>query len=148
MKSIGPCTPMKRFACGGSVKVRSKGFAILASAAAVSLATVGAVVAGADSAAAAAPVLLSRNQPVTVSSAGGCCPGPNAVDGNAATRWASAANIDPSWIYVDLGATASITRVRLQWDASCATAYRVETSGDHANWSPIFSTTTDDGGVD
>jgi glucose/arabinose dehydrogenase len=97
---------------------------------------------------AAADTLLSRNQPVTASSSGGCCAPANAVDGNAATRWASAANIDPSWIYVDLGATAQISRVRLQWDASCATAYEVQTSPDHATWTSIYSTTTANGGVD
>jgi glucose/arabinose dehydrogenase len=70
------------------------------------------------------------------------------VDGSSATRWASGAGHDPEWIYVDLGATAHISRVRLQWDASCATAYQVQTSDDHAAWTPVFSTTTGDGGVD
>ncbi len=92
--------------------------------------------------------LLSRNKPTTASSSGGCCPPQGAVDGNAATRWASAAGVDPSWIYVDLGVTAQISRVRLQWDLSCATAYRVETSPNASSWTPIFSTTTGDGGVD
>jgi F5/8 type C domain-containing protein len=95
-----------------------------------------------------ADVLLSRNKPAVASSSGGCCAPRNAVDGNSSTRWASTANIDPSWIYVDLGATAHVSRVRLQWDASCATAYRVETSPDHAAWTSIFSTTTGNGAVD
>ena len=96
----------------------------------------------------AADPLLSRNKPVTASSSGGCCAPRNAVDGNSATRWASGAGRDPQWIYVDLGASAHVSRVRLQWDASCARAYRVETSADHGTWTPISSTSTGDGGVD
>jgi glucose/arabinose dehydrogenase len=97
---------------------------------------------------AAAEQLLSRDRPVTASSNGGCCLAKNAVDGSLSTRWASAANKDPSWIYVDLGQTANVTHVRLTWDLSCAVAYRVETSLDHATWTPIFTTSTGDGGVD
>src|SRR5690348_12359695 len=64
-----------------------------------------------------ADTLLSLNRPVTASSSGGCCAAKNAVDGDSATRWASASGADPQWIYVDLGAVAHIGRVRLQWDA-------------------------------
>ena len=54
----------------------------------------------------AAPVLLSQNKPVSVSSTGGdAYAGRNAVDGSTSTRWSSQKNIDPAWIYVDLGAT-------------------------------------------
>jgi glucose/arabinose dehydrogenase len=123
---------------------RSRGWAALGCAALVA-ATV--VVLGGGTANAADP-LLSRNKPVTVSSSGGCCPPGNAVDWDSTTRWASAAGVDPQWIYVDLGVSAHISRVRLQWDASCATAYRIETSADHSTWTPIFSTTTGAGGVD
>ncbi|HXR72640.1 PQQ-dependent sugar dehydrogenase [Actinocrinis sp.] len=100
------------------------------------------------SAAPAAATLLSQGKPVTASSSGGCCPAPNAVDGNSATRWASAAGSDPQWIYVDLGATAQISRVRLQWDTSCASAYEIDTSPDHAAWTRIYSTTAGKGGVE
>src|SRR4030081_1008378 len=71
--------------------------------------------------------LLSQGKPVTASSAGSCCPAGSAVDGNSATRWASAPGSDPQWIYVDLGAVAHVSRVRLQWDTSCATAYEIDT---------------------
>ena len=37
-----------------------------------------------------------------------------AVDGAAGSRWASEWGVDPQWIYVDLGATAQIDRVRIQ----------------------------------
>jgi glucose/arabinose dehydrogenase len=92
--------------------------------------------------------LLSQGKPVTASSSGSCCAAANAVDGNSATRWASAGGTDPQWIYVDLGAVAHVSRVRLQWDLSCATAYEIDVSNDHATWSKIFSTTAGKGGVE
>ncbi|MFL6072820.1 MAG: PQQ-dependent sugar dehydrogenase [Mycobacteriales bacterium] len=129
------------------MKLRTKGLAGLAAAAAVALAIAGVGLAR-GSVSPAADSLLSQGKPVVASSAGGCCPASNAVDGDTSTRWASAANVDPSWIYVDLGATFSIHRVQLTWDASCATAYQVQTSPDHSTWTDIASTTTGDGGVD
>ncbi len=98
--------------------------------------------------AAAADGLLSQGKPVTASSAGGCCSAKYAVDGDSSTRWASASGKDPQWIYVDLGATAHISRVRLQWDASCATAYEIDTSPDHSAWTRVYSTTSGKGGVE
>ncbi|HEY3609004.1 MAG TPA: PQQ-dependent sugar dehydrogenase [Pseudonocardiaceae bacterium] len=105
------------------------------------------IVAGGHAAPLADP-LLSQDKPVTASSSGGCCPAAAAVDGNSATRWASVAGTDPQWIYVDLGAVAHVSRVRLQWDTSCATAYEIDVSNDHATWSKIFSTTAGKGGVE
>jgi chitodextrinase len=103
-----------------------------------------AVVAGA----ATAPTLLSQGKPVPASSADPRFPAANTVDGSTTTRWASVANTDPSWIYVDLGASAAITEVKLTWDLSCAVAYSVQTSTDHSTWKSISSTTTGNGGVD
>jgi glucose/arabinose dehydrogenase len=129
------------------MKLRGRKLALIASGAVVSIAAlVGAIALAVPGQ--AAETLLSLNKPVTSSSDGGCCPAKNAVDGSLTTRWASAANIDPSWIYVDLQATKHITHVRLSWDASCAVAYRVETSSDHATWTSRFSTSTGNGGVD
>src|SRR5581483_3616327 len=101
----------------------------------------------------AAGTLLSQNHPVTASSVGGnnnagCCAAAGAVDGSTSTRWASAPNIDPSWIYVDLSATAQITEIKLIWDLSCATAYQLQTSNDHATWTTIYSTTIGKGGTE
>jgi glucose/arabinose dehydrogenase len=113
--------------------------------------TITVVLLGTADAAAAGPAadqLLSRNKPVTASSSGGCCAPKNAVDGNSSTRWASGAGKDPQWIYVDLGSTVNVHRVRLQWDASCAKAYQVQTSPDHATWTTVSTTTAGDGGVD
>ncbi|MFD1151873.1 PQQ-dependent sugar dehydrogenase [Saccharothrix hoggarensis] len=118
----------------------------------IPLATALAVVATAPAPAApasAAPVLLSQGKPAFGSASGGAGFEPSrAVDGNSSTRWASRAGVDPGWIYVDLGATATITRVRLQWDLSCARAYRVETSPNATTWTSVHQTTTGQGGVE
>ncbi len=128
---------------------RIRGVAVLASAVVVVAMGITAVaVASAASSAPKADALLSGNKPVTASTASGCCAAKNAVDGKSTTRWASTANKDPSWIYVDLGATAQVHRVRLQWDKSCATAYQLQTSDDHATWKDIFKTTAGKGGVE
>lgn len=102
----------------------------------------------ANTSALAADALLSRNKPATASSSGGCCPASNVDDGSTSTRWASAANVDPSWIYIDLGTTANVSRVKLTWDLSCATSYQVQVSDNKSTWSDVFSTTRGDGGVD
>ncbi|MFI6099645.1 PQQ-dependent sugar dehydrogenase [Lentzea sp. NPDC051213] len=97
----------------------------------------------------AADVLLSQGKPTTESASGGAnYVSKNAVDGNSATRWASKSNTDPAWIRVDLGASANISRVRLQWDLSCAKAYRVETSENDSSWTSIYTTADGKGGVE
>ncbi len=97
----------------------------------------------------AADTLLSQGKPATASSveAAGLEPG-KAFDGSPSTRWASAEGVDPQWIRVDLGAAATVTRVKLTWEAAYARAYRVETSADGSTWTTIYSTTAGDGGID
>src|SRR6202049_464910 len=91
--------------------------------------------------------LLSQGQPATASSLENASfPASNAVDGNTGTRWSSAFS-DPQWLQVDLGASASITQVVLQWEAAYATAFQIQTSPDGTNWTSIFSTTTGTGGT-
>ncbi|GJF33513.1 hypothetical protein KNE206_62130 [Kitasatospora sp. NE20-6] len=95
-------------------------------------------------------VQLSYNKPAFASTSqndggcGNCLPG-KAVDQDPATRWATSAWSDPAWIYIDLGATATIHKVILQWDPAYATAYKLQVSNDAANWSDIYSTTTGKG---
>ncbi|MCW2878462.1 MAG: hypothetical protein JWQ95_2562 [Sphaerisporangium sp.] len=92
---------------------------------------------------------LARGRPVTVSSVEPGSPhaGANAVDGNAGTRWGSAYS-DPQWITVDLGATRTLKRVRLNWETAYGRAYQIQTSANNSTWTTIYSTTTGDGGVD
>src|ERR1700730_11229116 len=97
--------------------------------------------------ASAASTLLSQGQPTTASSVENATfPASNATDGNTATRWSSAFS-DPQWLQVDLGGTASVTQVVLQWEAAYGKAFQIQTSPDAVTWTPIFSTTTGTGGT-
>ena len=101
-----------------------------------------------------AGVLLTRGRPTTASSEGELPDGTKAfgperaVDGSQETRWASKSRISPSWLRVDLGGTARLSRIKLQWDLSCATEYSIETSLDGVVWRSIYSTTEGDGDLD
>ena len=95
----------------------------------------------------AAPTLLSQGKTTTASSLENATfPASNATDGNTGTRWSSAFS-DPQWLEVDLGATASVSQVVLQWEAAYATAFQVQTSNDNSTWTSIYSTTTGTGGT-
>jgi F5/8 type C domain-containing protein len=84
--------------------------------------------------ASAAATLLSQGQPATASSVQSASfPASAAVDGNAGTRWSSAFS-DPQWLEVDLGASASISQVVLEWETAYATAFQIQTSPDGTNW--------------
>ena len=97
-------------------------------------------------------IVLSYNAPAVASSVQDdayCvgCTADKAFDMNNYSRWATAWS-DPQWIYVDLGANASITRVVLNWQNAYGKAYQIQTSSDATNWATIYTTTTGDGGVD
>jgi hypothetical protein len=92
--------------------------------------------------------LLSSNRPASASSAESAGTAASlAVDGNTGTRWSSAFS-DPQWISVDLGTTASITRVRLNWEAAYATAYQIQVSANDSTWTTILNVTGGNGGID
>ncbi len=64
------------------------------------------------------------------------------MDGNATTtRWASIEGVDPQWMSVDLGASYSITSVKITWEAAYASAYLVQISADGNNWTDLKSIT-------
>jgi beta-glucanase (GH16 family) len=89
---------------------------------------------------------LAQGKPTTASSTENAgTPASAATDGNTGTRWSSAFS-DPQWVRVDLGATHSITKVNLNWEAAYAKAFQVQTSNDGTNWTTIYSTTTGTGG--
>ena len=69
-----------------------------------------------------------------------------AVDGDATTRWSSAFS-DNQWLEVDLGASATIDSVTLNWEAAYGKAFQIQTSTDNVNWKTIYSTTSGAGGV-
>jgi hypothetical protein len=97
--------------------------------------------------AAATATLLSQGKTATASSLeNSSFPASAAVDGNTGTRWSSSFS-DPQWLEVDLGASATISQVVLNWEAAYATAFQIQTSADGTNWTTIYSTTTGTGGV-
>ncbi|WP_238188567.1 discoidin domain-containing protein [Paenibacillus sp. L3-i20] len=95
---------------------------------------------------------LAAGKTTTTSSVEGAgFEGNKAVDGSAATRWASVEGVDPQWIYVNLDSSQSINRVKLNWEAAYATAYTVQVSNDAgapSNWTTVYTTTSGDGAVD
>jgi len=132
--ALAPRRPLPRWARAAAAVV-----------AALSL-TVYALVAS-TTAAHAAPTLLSQGKPTTASSLESAAyPASNATDGNTGTRWSSAFS-DPQWLQVDLGQSASISQVVLQWEAAYATSFQIQTSNDASTWTSIYSTTTGTGGT-
>jgi hypothetical protein len=91
--------------------------------------------------------LLSQGKTATASSSenSGPYPASAAVDGNTATRWSSAFS-DPQWLQVDLGATHTISKVALNWEAAYGKAFQIQTSTNGTTWTNIYSTTTGTGG--
>jgi beta-glucanase (GH16 family) len=68
-----------------------------------------------------------------------------AFDNDQNSRWATSSTTgwaDPGWIYVDLGATADVHTVVLQWEAAFAKAYEIQVSPDAATWRTIYGTAT------
>ena len=110
-------------------------------------AAVAAALLGATAHRAEAATLLSQGKTATASSVeNSSFPASAAVDGNTATRWSSAFS-DPQWLEVDLGSTASVSQVVLDWEAAYATAFQIQTSADGSTWTTIYSTTTGTGGT-
>ncbi|WP_460848355.1 ThuA domain-containing protein [Phytohabitans suffuscus] len=94
------------------------------------------------------PTNVALNKPATASSVEAAAyPASAAVDASATTRWASAFS-DPQWIQVDLGATYSIDRVRLVWEAAYGSAYQIQTSANGSTWTTVRSITGGNGGED
>ncbi|MFF7359599.1 discoidin domain-containing protein [Streptomyces sp. NPDC008125] len=94
----------------------------------------------------AAEVLLSQAKPTTASSTENPFGAQSAVDGDPGTRWSSGF-ADPQWIQIDLGASAGISRVVLNWEAAYGKAFRIEASSDAVNWTVLHQTATGTGGV-
>ncbi|WP_458248753.1 discoidin domain-containing protein [Streptomyces sp. MAI_2237] len=98
--------------------------------------------------AAAAELPLSQGRTATSSSdenAG--TPAADAVDGDTGTRWSSAAS-DTQWLQVDLGATATLSKVVLTWEAAYGKDYKIQASADGSTWTDLTSVTGGDGGTD
>ncbi|MEU5879534.1 discoidin domain-containing protein [Spirillospora sp. NPDC047279] len=97
--------------------------------------------------AANAATLLSLNKPTTASSAeSDAFPASAATDGDPGTRWSSSFS-DPQWIQVDLGRSADISQVTLNWEAAHATAFQIQTSANGTSWTTVHTTANGTGGT-
>jgi CxxC motif-containing protein (DUF1111 family) len=67
-------------------------------------------------------------------------PAQNAVNGNPNLQWSST-GVTPSWLAVDLGSTATINNVTIEWDASNAELYELQGSHDAKTWTTIHTKT-------
>ncbi|MEU7941920.1 discoidin domain-containing protein [Microbispora bryophytorum] len=95
----------------------------------------------------AAPVLLSQGRTATASSTENAgTPASAAVDGDTGTRWSSAFG-DPQWLQVDLGTTATLSQVILNWETAYATSFKIQVSDNASAWTDLYSTTTATGGT-
>ncbi|MFG3288604.1 discoidin domain-containing protein [Streptomyces sp. NPDC048179] len=123
-------------------RLRSLGVVLAAMAALLALPTAHAP------AAHAADAPLSQGRTATASSVedAGTAAG-NAVDGDTGTRWSSAFS-DDQWLQVDLGATATVSQVVLDWETAYGKDYKVQISADGSNWTDLQSVTGGDGGTD
>ncbi|WP_406256615.1 discoidin domain-containing protein [Streptomyces chartreusis] len=131
---------MRLMNVAGRLRRRALGVSLIATAALITL--------PAQLPAAAAETPLSQGKSVTSSSnENAATPAANAVDGDRGTRWSSAAS-DNQWLQVDLGATASVTRVVLDWEAAYGKDYKIQFSQDGAGWSDAKTVTGSDGAVD
>jgi hypothetical protein len=65
---------------------------------------------------------------------------PAAVDHDYWTRW-QANSRNSEWIYVDLGSTQQIGRIKLCWEAAYASAYSVQVSNSTTSWTTIQTVT-------
>jgi beta-glucanase (GH16 family) len=92
-------------------------------------------------------VLLSYRKPTDASSFrddASCrrCQPAQAVDDDPGTRWATGQPAStPGWLTVDLGASAVIRQVTLQWGRDYAKTYEIQISPDGTHWSRAYRTT-------
>jgi uncharacterized protein DUF1996/F5/8 type C domain-containing protein len=109
-------------------------------------AVLGAYVGVAATSASAADGLISQGKTATASSVESAAfPASAAVDGNTGTRWSSAFS-DPQWLQVDLGASATITSVVMNWESAYARNFTVKASANGSAWTTLNTTTNGTGG--
>jgi beta-glucosidase-like glycosyl hydrolase len=91
--------------------------------------------------------VISAYKPVSASTwEGGNAPAA-ALDGRTSTRWSSLFT-DNEWLQVDLGGTAAITGIVLNWEAAYGKAYHIDTSNNGTTWSTVYTTANGRGGIE
>jgi hypothetical protein len=94
------------------------------------------------------PPNIALNKPAAASSVeSASTPSSSVNDGNKSTRWSSAFS-DPQWIRIDLQSEYNITGARIFWEAAAAKNFEIQVSGNATTWTPVFSTSSGDGGTD
>ncbi|WP_248959809.1 glycosyl hydrolase [Sphaerisporangium perillae] len=95
----------------------------------------------------AAEIPLSQGRPAVASSSErGDLSAAAAVDGKMGTRWSSKFS-DPQWLQVDLGRSAAISRIVLNWERAYATQFKIQSSADGGAWKTLYSTSSGKGGT-
>ena len=84
---------------------------------------------------------VAAGKPATASSSEAAAFGPgNVTDSDPASRWSSAFS-DPQWVQVDLGKSYNLNHVSLNWEASAASAYQIQTSTNGTTWTTAATKT-------
>ncbi|MCW8125868.1 discoidin domain-containing protein [Microbulbifer halophilus] len=68
-------------------------------------------------------------------------------DGDEGSRWSSNYE-DHNWIYLDLGESYRIDKVKLLWEGAYGRDYDIQVSGNEREWSTVHRQPDGDGGVD
>lgn len=95
-----------------------------------------------------ASVNLALGAPTTASDGSGP---DSATDGNLGTRWIAdrTGSPDTSWLQVDLGSVQQLGAVRLWWESSYASRYKIQVSDNGTTWTDAYTTpAASDGGMD
>ncbi|MBK1811142.1 discoidin domain-containing protein [Clostridium sp. YIM B02505] len=90
--------------------------------------------------------LLSQNRTVYASSSNGGSTTDKMVDGDVTSRWESEWGKDDQWLYVDLGASANITEVKINWEGAYAKDFTIDVCDDESSWQPIHNEVNGSGG--
>ncbi|MDK8182741.1 discoidin domain-containing protein [Paenibacillus sp. UMB4589-SE434] len=90
---------------------------------------------------------LSLHKPVIASSFESCDFNFNhVVDGNDLTRWSSEYS-DDQWIYIDLGMSKEISKIKLVWEGAYAKEYKIQISNDLKSWHDVSHVTNGKGEI-
>jgi len=95
---------------------------------------------------------LALSGTATASREEGGYPASNAIDGSSSTRWSSYQNgadnnnQNSQWIYVDLGNTYKVNKVRLNWEAAYGKSYKIEVSTNGSSWNAVANITNNTSG--
>lgn len=87
--------------------------------------------------------LIKGNEPYVISN--GCAAYASSgdaslgFDGKMNTRWESDHGNATDWIYVDLGALASVSMLDIRWEAASAKTYDIQFSTDEETWNTVYT---------